>query len=92
MNPNSSAVSRAGSAIYTSVMRSSRWLKSGCKPLSNVAQRMGSSAALVRNGSASSESLDVKAARAEMELEILQADLAHREAFVRLKALLGETR
>jgi outer membrane protein TolC len=62
------------------------------RQLSNVAQRMGSSAALVINASATSESLEVKAARAEMELEILQADLGHREAFARLKALMGEPR
>jgi outer membrane protein TolC len=62
------------------------------RQLSNVAQRMGSSAALVMNASASSENLEVKAARADMELEMLQADLAHRQTYARLKALMGEMR
>ena len=62
------------------------------RELSNVAQRMSSSAALIMNASASSESLAVKAARAEMEVEILQADLAHRQAYARLNALMGEAR
>ena len=61
------------------------------RQLSNVAQRMGSSAALLMNVSAHSDNLEVTAARAEMELEMLQADLAHRQAFARLKALVGET-
>jgi outer membrane protein TolC len=62
------------------------------RQLSNVAQRMGSSATMLINTSAGSESLGVRAARAEMELEMLQADLAHRQAYARLKALMGETR
>jgi outer membrane protein TolC len=62
------------------------------RQLSNVAQRMGSSAALLMNVSAKSENLEVKAARAEMEMEMLQADLAHRQAFARLKVLTGATR
>jgi hypothetical protein len=62
------------------------------RQLSNMAQRMGSSAALLMNASAGTENLQVRAARAEMELEMLQADLAHRQAYGRLKALLGEMR
>jgi outer membrane protein TolC len=62
------------------------------RQLSNVAQKMGSSAALLMNVSAHSDNLEVKLARAEMELEMLQADLAHRQASARLKALIGETR
>jgi outer membrane protein TolC len=60
------------------------------RQLSNVAQRMGSSATLLMNASASTENLQVRAARAEMELEMLQADLAHRQAYARLKALMRE--
>ena len=61
------------------------------RQLSNVAQRMGSSATLLMNASASTENLQVRAARAEMEMEMLRADLAHRQAYARLKALMGET-
>jgi hypothetical protein len=53
---------------------------------------MGSSAALLMNVSVHSDNLEVKSARAEMEWEMLQADLAHRQAFARLQALIGETR
>jgi outer membrane protein TolC len=62
------------------------------RQLSNVAQRMASSAALLINAGASTENLQVRAGRAEMELEMLQADLAHRQAFARLKGLMGEMR
>jgi outer membrane protein TolC len=62
------------------------------RQLSNVVQRTASPAALLINASATSENLQVKAARAEMELEMLQADLAHRQAYARLKALMGEMR
>jgi outer membrane protein TolC len=62
------------------------------RQVSNVAQRMASSATMLMNASAGSESIGVRAARAEMELEMLQADLAHRQAYARLKALMGETR
>jgi outer membrane protein TolC len=61
------------------------------RQLSNVAQRMGSSAALLMNVSARSDNPELKAARAEMELEMLQADLAHRQAFARLQAVMGRT-
>jgi hypothetical protein len=37
---------------------------------------MGSSAALLMNASVSTENLQVRAARAEMEMAMLQADLA----------------
>ena len=36
------------------------------------------------------ESPDVRTARADMEVEMLEADLAHRQAFARLKALVGQ--
>jgi hypothetical protein len=39
--------------------------------------------------SMNSENLEVKAARAEVELEMIEADFAHRQALNRLKALTG---
>ena len=62
------------------------------RQLSNVAQRMAAPAALLINASATSEGLQVRAARAEMELEMLQADLAHRQAYAHLMSLMGEIR
>jgi outer membrane protein TolC len=62
------------------------------RQLSNVAQKMGSSAALLINVSASSGNLEIQATRAEIEVEMLQADLAHRQAYARLKALIGAGR
>jgi outer membrane protein TolC len=62
------------------------------RQLSQVAQKMGSSTALLMKVSADSESLEVRAARADVELEMLEADFAHRQAFNRLKALTGQER
>jgi outer membrane protein len=62
------------------------------RQLSRVTQKMGSSVALLMNVSSTSESMEVKAARAEVEVELLEADLAHRQAFARLKALMGSQR
>jgi len=62
------------------------------RELSRLAQSMGSSVALLMNVSSNSESLEVKAARMRVEAEMLEADLAHREAFARLKALMGPQR
>jgi outer membrane protein TolC len=59
------------------------------RQLSLVTQKMGSSMARLMNVSSTAESIDVKAARAEMELEMIEADFAHRQAFARLKALVG---
>src|SRR5215467_3305719 len=59
------------------------------RQLSQMAQRMGSSVARSMNVNSASESSEVKAARANMEAEMFEADLAHRQAFARLKALLG---
>ena len=59
------------------------------RQLSQVAQRMGSSAAMLMKVSAASDSLEVRAARADMELEMLEADFAHRQAFRRLKTLMA---
>ena len=57
------------------------------RQLSKVASRMGSSMAVVMRASTSPDSAEVKAARAEVEVEMLEADLAHRQAFSRLMAL-----
>jgi hypothetical protein len=62
------------------------------RQLSQVAQKMGSSAALLMKVSSDSESLEVRAARADMEVEMLEADFAHRQALNRLKALTGPGR
>jgi outer membrane protein TolC len=59
------------------------------RQLSQVAQKMGASMAMLTNVSYSPNSPEVKAARAEVELEMLLADLAHRQAFAHLKALLS---
>jgi outer membrane protein TolC len=62
------------------------------RQVSLVAQKMGSSTALLMKVSTNSESLEVRAARAELELEMIEADFAHRQAFNHLKALLGPER
>jgi outer membrane protein TolC len=59
------------------------------RQLSQLAQKMVSSVASLMNVSSTSESIDMKAARAKMETELLEADLAHRQAYARLKALAG---
>ncbi len=62
------------------------------RQLSHLAQKMGSSTALLLKVGSDSESLEVKATRADVELEMLDADFAHRQAFNHLKALLGPER
>src|SRR5271165_2455754 len=62
------------------------------RQLSQLAQKMGSSMATLMNVRSTSESLDTKAARAKVETEMLEADLAHRQAYARLKALMGPRR
>ncbi|HKE24447.1 MAG TPA: TolC family protein [Bryobacteraceae bacterium] len=62
------------------------------RQLSQVAHKMGSSAVLLMKVSSDPESLEVTAARADMEVEMLQADLAHRQAYNRLKAMTGSER
>jgi outer membrane protein TolC len=62
------------------------------RQLSNVAQSVASSATFLMNASAGTETLQVRASRAKMELELLQADLAHRQAYARLKAIMGAMR
>ena len=82
---------QAAKAKSSGELKKSHYELERSQQLSNVAQRMGSSATLLMNASASTENLQVRAARAEMEMEMLRADLAHRQAFARLKALMGET-
>ena len=60
------------------------------RQVSLVAQKMGSSVARLMNVSSAPESTEAKAARAEVEVEMLEADLAHRQAYDRLKALIGQ--
>jgi hypothetical protein len=59
------------------------------REFSLVAQKMGSSMGLLMKVSSSAENIDVKAARAEVEVGMFEADLAHRQAYARLKALTG---
>jgi outer membrane protein TolC len=60
------------------------------RQLSQMAQKFGSSLTLLTNVSSNSESGDVRAARAEVEGEMLEADLAHRQAFAHLRTLMGQ--
>ena len=62
------------------------------RQLSQVAQKMGSSAVQLIKVSSDSESPMARAARADVELEMLEADFAHRQAFNRLSALLDPDR
>jgi hypothetical protein len=62
------------------------------RQLSKVALRMGSSMAVVMKASTGPDSSEVKAARVEVEAEMLDADLAHRQAFSRLMALTNPQR
>jgi hypothetical protein len=59
------------------------------RQLSQVAQQMGSSVTRLINVSSTSESPDIKAVRTKVELEMLEADLAHRQAYARMRALMG---
>ena len=62
------------------------------RQLSKVALRMGSSMAVVMRASTGPDSAEVNAARAEIEVEILEADFAHRQTFNRLMALADPRR
>jgi outer membrane protein len=62
------------------------------RQISYVAQKMGSSAALLMKVSSNSDSLEVKAVRADVESEMIEADFAHRQAFNHLEALTGPER
>jgi outer membrane protein TolC len=62
------------------------------RQLSQVAQKIGSSTALLMKVSSNAEGLEVRAARADVELEMLEADFAHRQAYNRLRALMSPER
>jgi outer membrane protein TolC len=62
------------------------------RQLSRMALKMGSSAVLLMTVSSDAESLEARAARADVEVEMLEADMAHRMAFDRLQALIGRER
>jgi outer membrane protein len=62
------------------------------RQISQVAQRMWSSLALIMTANSNGESVEVEVARAAAEVEMLEADLAHRQAFARLEALMGQQR
>ena len=62
------------------------------RQLSQLAQKMGASVAPLMNVSSAPENTEMKAARAKVEMEILEADLAHRQAYEHMKALMGSQR
>jgi outer membrane protein TolC len=62
------------------------------RQLSHVAQKVGSSATLLMNVSSNSESFQVKAARADVEVEMIAADFEHRQAFHRFQSLTSSGR
>jgi hypothetical protein len=62
------------------------------RQLSQVVQKMGSSTALLMKISSDSEDLEVRKARADVELEMIEADFAHRQALNHLKALIDPGR
>ena len=59
------------------------------RELSQIAQKMGSSVRSFLNVSSGAESLELKSARAEVEIQMLEADLARRQAYAGLRALMG---
>ena len=60
------------------------------RQISQLTQAMGSS--ISRLMTVSTDSPDVVAARANVEAAIFEAELAHRQAYARLQALLGQQR
>jgi outer membrane protein TolC len=59
------------------------------RQFSQLAQRMGSSMGSLLNVSSGGDSKEAKAARANVEAEMVEADFAHRQAYARVKALMG---
>jgi len=59
------------------------------RELSQIAQKIGSSVEPFLAASSGSESLELRAARAEIAVQLLEADLAHRQAYASLRALMG---
>jgi outer membrane protein len=62
------------------------------RQLSQMTQKMASSVTRLMNVSSNSESIDMGVARTNVEVEMLEADLAHRQAYARLRALLSPQR
>ena len=59
------------------------------RQVSLMAQKMGASVVRLVNVKSGSESVELKATRAKVEADMLEADLAHRQAYARLKLLMG---
>ncbi len=62
------------------------------RQVSELTQKMASSVTRLLNVSSTYESRDMVAARANLETELLEAELAHRQAYARLQALIGPER
>jgi hypothetical protein len=62
------------------------------RQLSQLAQKMASSLGSLMNVRSTPESIEARAARAEVEKEMLEAELAHRQALAHLKALMDSRR
>ena len=62
------------------------------RQLSQITQKMGSSVTQLLTVSSTPENRDMIATRADVEVEMLEADLAHRKAYARLKALMDPPR
>jgi outer membrane protein len=62
------------------------------RQFSGLAQQMGSSVMRLVSVSSTPGTAEVKAARANAEKEMFEADLAHRQAYARLQTLLGQQR
>jgi outer membrane protein len=59
------------------------------RQLSQLAQQMGSSVSRLMKVGFAPDTIEGKAALANVETEMFQADLAHRQAYAHLKALMG---
>jgi len=59
------------------------------RQLSQLTQQMGAAVTQLMEVSLTPESIEVKAARAKVKTQMLEADLAHRQAYAGLKALMG---
>jgi outer membrane protein TolC len=59
------------------------------RQLSQLAQQMGSSVSRLMRVGFAPDTVEGKVALANVETELFEADLAHRQAYARLKALLG---
>jgi outer membrane protein TolC len=62
------------------------------RQLSQMAQKIGSTMTGLMNVSSTPQTMEMKVASAKIEVEMLEADLAHREAFAHLRALMPPPR